>query len=191
MYNRQLRCVALGLTLSLWAVGCSALPEGDESDTKKKEEATGPTYDQAMDAMYPDALSAMKATMPQVEVEEIPGGQTNCGGLDVVDSKDASKLKASAAVRLPGDPSDKRSADTVVNEVVTHLRDKGWEIVSREPTTPPGHTDGVLKYMKKPGVSGIAEISSYPFRLTSGKISQTLNTKVITDCLRNPDWQKE
>ena len=190
MYNRQLRCVALGLTLSLWAVGCSALPEGDESDTKKKEEATGPTYDQAMDAMYPDVLSAARATTPDVEPEESSSGQ-DCGGLDISDGKDGSKRIGTATIRVPGDPSDKRKPDALVKTVVDHLIDKGWTVEDRQETTMPGKPDSVIKYLKKSKTKGSVSVFASPFKLASGKISQTLGAKVVTDCLRNPDWNKE
>ncbi|WP_431043793.1 hypothetical protein ACQUSR_19140 [Streptomyces sp. P1-3] len=180
-----LRQMTLPLAVLLAVGGCLPGSKGD-----KEQEDRGPTYEQAMDALYPDAKKAVKATMPDGDIEEIAGGQTECGGPDIIDSKDASKLLANAAIRVPGKPEDKRSAARLVEEVVDSLRSQGWTIEPGQ-NTPPGHSDGVTRNARKPGVSGMVEVTAYPFRLTSGKISQTLIADVITGCLRNPKWNKD
>lgn len=187
MRTHGLRPVTLLVAVGLAAAACSTPSSSD----KKKEKETGDTYEQAMDAMYPDALSAMKATMPDIEPEESSGGSYECGGWDFIDSKDASKLKAVADIRVPGDPTDTRQPGVLVETAVNHLTKKGWKIDTRENAHPPAESDEAVKYLQKPGASGFISVSASPFKLTSGKISQTLTAQVITDCLRNPDWSEK
>ncbi|MFB6599595.1 hypothetical protein [Streptomyces diastaticus] len=52
------------------------------------------TYEQAYEAMRPDAMAAMKEAWPGVEMEKDSGGTEECGGLDISADKDASKLSA-------------------------------------------------------------------------------------------------
>ncbi len=188
MRAHHVRRTAAVVALVCSVAGCAGSPGG--SGKEKEEKETGTTYKQAMDAMYPDALSAMKATMPGIEPEESSGGSYECGGWDFIDSKDASKLKAVADIRIPGDPTDTRQSDALVDAAVNHLTKKGWKIDTREDAHPPAESEEVIKYLQKPGASGFISVSAAPFKLTSGKISQTLTTQVITDCLRNPDWKK-
>ena len=168
---------------ALTAAGCSAGSGGPGG-------ASGPTYSEAVDAMYPDVLSAMKAAMPQIQPEEYSDAPTDCGGPDVLDSKDASKRRASVYVRLPGDPSDTRTSTELVDKVVADLSGHGWQVQESKDTTPTSDPAGSLKYMTKPGVPGKVRISSAPFTLASGKVIQDLTANVLTDCLRNPDWRK-
>ncbi|UNR58413.1 hypothetical protein IPZ55_18570 [Streptomyces sp. A10(2020)] len=52
------------------------------------------TYEQAYEAMRPDAMAAMKEAWPGVEMAKDSGGTEECGGLDISADKDASKLSA-------------------------------------------------------------------------------------------------
>ncbi|MEV6458071.1 hypothetical protein AB0M66_05450 [Streptomyces albidoflavus] len=57
------------------------------------------TYEQAYEAMRPDAMAAMKEAWPGVEMEKDSGGTEECGGLDISADKDASKLSAHVTYR--------------------------------------------------------------------------------------------
>ncbi|MFJ4920132.1 hypothetical protein [Streptomyces sp. NPDC088725] len=185
MRTRSLRTITPALLVVLAACGCSATSGSSGSGKKTNGRLSGPTYRQAMDAMYPDTLSAMKATMPAVRPEEDPGSTRDCGGADVLDGKDASRRIASAIISMPGDPSDTRTPATLVGSVANRLRGLGWRVEKRHETSPAGHPDGVITHLKNPGTRGTVSVSAYPFRLSSGKISQTLVANVDTDCLRN------
>lgn len=71
MHSRNLRNVSLALLVVVLAAGCS---RAAESGRKAGSKSLGPTYHQAMDRRYPDALKAMKSTLPKEEAQEIPGG---------------------------------------------------------------------------------------------------------------------
>ncbi|WP_371537428.1 hypothetical protein OG217_21345 [Streptomyces sp. NBC_01023] len=187
MHSRDLRNVSLALLVVITAAGCSSRPD---SVRKPEPKVSGPSYHQAMDLMYPDALKAVKSSLPKEEVQEVPGGTTECGGSDVVDGKDASKLIATSTVRVGARPTEQRKPAALVGQVAARLQSTGWKPESGRPTTPPGEPGGVERQMKKPDVDGTAIVSAAPIRLTSGKISQTVAVQVVTGCLRNPAWHK-
>ncbi|MFD9001866.1 hypothetical protein ACFV0T_12975 [Streptomyces sp. NPDC059582] len=140
--------------------------------------------------MKPDVADALKAAMPNAELDESSSAD-DCGGLDILDSKDGSKRKGSLDVTIAGAPSDTRQSKELVEAVVKQLSSRGWTVEKRSDTTPAGHPDGYMQYLKKSGLHGTVAVSASPFKLTSGKVSQTLGATVVTDCLRNPDWRKE
>ncbi|WP_328318168.1 hypothetical protein [Streptomyces sp. NBC_00388] len=187
MHSRDPRNVSLALLVVITAAGCSGSPD---SGRQVEPKVSGPSYHQAMDLMYPDALKAVKSTLPREEIQEVPGGNTECGGSDVVDGKDASKLIATSTVRVGTRPAEHRKSVALVDQVAARLKSMGWRAESGRPTTSPGEPGGVERQMKKPDVDGTAIISAAPFRLTSGKISQTVAVQVVTGCLRNPAWHK-
>ncbi|WP_406348447.1 hypothetical protein OHA44_21345 [Streptomyces sp. NBC_00144] len=187
MQSRDLRNISLALLFVITAAGCSST---SGSDRKPEPKVSGPSYHQAMDLMYPDALKAVKSTLPKEEVQEIPGGSTECGGPDFVDGKDASKLIATSTVRVGARPTEHRTPAELVAQVTALLQSKGWKAASGLPTTSPGEPGSVRKQMVKPDVDGEVIVSAAPFRLTSGKISQTVTVQVVTGCLRNPAWHK-
>ncbi|MDQ0930254.1 hypothetical protein [Streptomyces turgidiscabies] len=135
-------------------------------------------------------MSALKATMPGIEMNENSSAD-DCGGPDVIDSKDSSKRIGSTVITIPGDPSDKRQAKTLVQEAANYLTSHGWTVEKKSKNPPAGHPDGIVMSLKKPGTAGGVDISAWPFKLTSGKISQTFGATIATDCLRNPVQGKE
>ncbi|MFF3977836.1 hypothetical protein ACWGNF_04640 [Streptomyces sp. NPDC055808] len=191
MGTAGLRKISMAVLIVLAACGCSTAA-GNPGSSKKSsgKSATGTTYQQAMDAMYPDVLSAMKATMPGIEPDEYSDGTRDCGGPDWIDSKDASKRTLSSYVRLPGAPSDKRTPTTLVETVLGHLRGQGWAEDPKRPGSSSAGEGSVTKYVKKQGGHGTVVLSATPFKLTSGEVSQTLVAQLVTDCLRNPDFNK-
>ncbi|MER5564536.1 hypothetical protein ABT071_38795 [Streptomyces sp. NPDC002506] len=180
MATAGLRKISKAVLIVLVACGCSM------SSSKKSE--SGPTYQQAMEALYPDVLSAMRATMPGIRPDEYSGGTENCGGSEWLDSKDASKRTISSYISLPGAPSDKRTPASLVDGVLQQLRVHGWTEDTHRPSNVPGNE--VTKYAKKQGGNGIVVISASPFKTASGDRIQTLVAQVVTDCLRNPDYNK-
>ncbi len=84
------------------------------------------TYQQAYDAMYPDAKAATEAALPGVEVEQLTRDTTECGGLDISADKDASKLSAYVTVGGEVDADDRRSLADLVRAVGARLVDQGW-----------------------------------------------------------------
>jgi hypothetical protein len=180
------RATAIAVVLVCGVAGCSVLP-GESG--KDKETASGPTYTQALAAMRPDAVSALKATMSNAELNE-DSSTTDCGGLDALDGKDGSKRTGSADIIATGSPSDKRQSKELVEQVVKHLTGQGWTVEDRSSTVPAGHPGGYEQHLKKSGLHGIIAVSAWPFKLTSGKAIQSLGASVVTDCLRNPDWHK-
>ncbi|WP_263166677.1 hypothetical protein [Streptomyces sp. SCSIO ZS0520] len=192
MSTRPILRMSAAVALLGLVSACSLGGGGESGSGDSGKKGSGPTYRQAMDAMYPDALAATKAAVPGIEVEELPGGNTECGGADVLDGKDASKLRASAAIRIPLETSDTRTSRELVNAVADQLAKRQWRKDPSERTTPPGHEDGALLQMKKSGVRGLIEITAFPTPEESGEKGetwQTLLTNVITDCLRNPEWK--
>lgn len=166
---------------ALAAAGCSG-GSGGSGD------ASGPTYNDAMEAMHSQALGAMKATVGQAELEENGAGHEACGGPDVLDSKDDSKRRASAFIRYPGDPADKRSSAELVKGMVEQLGKLGWTV---DRTDPPSDNPDleVAARLTKPG-SGVAGIHATSVRLSGGDTVHELVTSLTTNCLRNPDWRK-
>ncbi|MEV7525052.1 hypothetical protein [Streptomyces sp. NPDC091371] len=170
--------------------GCSMLPgSGSGSGSEKKADGAGRTYQEAMDAMYPGVLDAMKPAMPGIEPDERGNGKTECGGPDFLDGKDASKLVASQVIDLTGPASDRRPPEELLDGVVSRLTiQDGWKAQERRVISPAGHPDGVTQQVMMPG-SGVVMISASPFRTTSGEIIPKLTANVVTDCLRNPAWR--
>ncbi|MEV0981284.1 hypothetical protein [Streptomyces sp. NPDC049915] len=179
------RTAAVVIALICTVAGCSVLP-GKSGGDKKRE--SGPAYTDALEAMRPDVVSALQATMPHVQLDESSGAD-DCGGRDVLDSKDGSKRTGTLYLTVPGDPTDTRQSKELVEEVVKHLTGRGWT-VQQGATVSPDEPDGYVRKVTKSGLLGSVTVSASPFKLTSGKISQTLGATVVTDCLRNPDWHK-
>ncbi|MFD7873040.1 hypothetical protein ACFV5G_02735 [Streptomyces sp. NPDC059766] len=181
--------VATAVVLVCGVAGCSTLPGASGKDKGEKQEATGPTYGEALEAMRPDVVSALEAVMPHAEPDESAGAD-DCGGLDILDSKDGSKRNGSLDIDITGAPSDTRQSKELVEAVVKQLTNRGWVVEKRSDTSPDGHPDGYMQYLKKSGMRGTVAVSASPFKLTSGKVIQTLGASVVTDCLRNPNWHK-
>lgn len=164
---------------------------GSGSGSPKKGDEGGRTYQEAMDAMHPAVLEAMRPAMPGIEPQESSNGNSECGGPDLLDGKDGSKLVSSHVVSLIGPASDQRSPEELTGGVVSRLTSQeGWQLEQRSDSTLDGHPGGVLKYVKKPG-AGTVMISAYQFKTTSGEAVPKLYANIVTDCLRNPKWQKE
>jgi hypothetical protein len=147
-----------------------------------------------MDVMYPDALAATKAAVPDIEPEEVPGGHSGCGGLDVLDGKDASKVRASAAVVVPLPAKDHRSSRDLAQAVAAQLVKKGWQRDKDSGNTPPGPDDDTVKIdLKKPGVQGHIAITATARPEDENDPSKgkwhEVTTDALTDCLRNPEWK--
>ncbi|WP_405779107.1 hypothetical protein [Streptomyces sp. NBC_00859] len=179
MKSLTVQKTSLVLLAVLAASSCSI------TDGAKKRGDDGLSYGRAMDAMYPSILKAMKATMPKISPEE-SSDSAECGGIG--DNQNASKLIGRASVSLPGAPTDARSSSTLVDEMTVRLSKLGWKVEKWPSNTLPGKSNSVVKHMRKPGYSGGVSVSAYPFRLASGKISQSLTAQVVTGCLRNPKW---
>ncbi|MCT9089160.1 hypothetical protein N4G70_09790 [Streptomyces sp. ASQP_92] len=186
---RRFKRISIAALIAVVACGCSSA-SGNSGSGSGKKTGGGPTYQQAMDALHPDVLDAIKATMPGIRPDEYSDGSRDCGGPDWIDSKDASKRSLTSYIRVPGAPSDKRTPAALVDSVVEHLRGKNWA-EDPERTGSSNAGDGsVTKYVKKTGGNGSAVVSATPFKLASGETSQTLVAQIVTDCLRNPDYHK-
>ncbi|MFG2999292.1 hypothetical protein [Streptomyces sp. NPDC048340] len=164
---------------------------GSGSGSPKKGDEGGRTYQEALDAMLPGVREAMKPAMPEIEPQEELRGNADCGGPDVLDGKDASKVKSTFDVDLTGVASDGRSPEELASGVVSRLTGQGgWQAGQRPDSTPVGKPDGVIKYVDKPG-SGTVMVIAYPFKTTSGAVIPKLSAVIETDCLRNPKYMKE
>ncbi|MFD9630038.1 hypothetical protein [Streptomyces violascens] len=187
MGTRGLRAIALALVVALGSAGCSLLPG-----------RSGPEYREAMQAMYPDAMAAVKATMPTVKPTQSSGAlgsDHDCGGGMFSDANDASKRYSALGIDATSAPSETRTPRVLADSAVGFLTDRGWrvekwpggELTPPDPET--GNGAGVELHLKKPG-SGSAVVSASSSRITSGEVVQILNVQVTTDCLRNADWRK-
>lgn len=185
--QHTLRSTAIAVGLACTVAGCSALPGASGKGEKEKPTASGPTYQQALETLRPDAVGALKAVMPKAEQDENESAD-DCGGLDILDSKDGSKRRASLTATATGDPSDGRDSRQLVESAVRYLTGRGWVVEKRADTTPAGEPDGYTQYVKKSGTPGKISITAAPFKLTSGKTIQNLSASAVTNCLRNPDW---
>jgi hypothetical protein len=183
------KATAIVIALVCGVAGCSVLPGGSAKNKKDEETALGTTYAQALAAMRPDTVSALKATMPNAELNE-ESSTTDCGGLDALDGKDGSKRTGSANIIATGAPSDKRQSKELVEQVAERLTGQGWAVEDRSSTVPAGHPNGYEQHLTKSGLHGTITVSAWPFKLTSGKTIQSLGASMVTDCLRNPDWRK-
>ncbi|WP_121841680.1 hypothetical protein [Streptomyces sp. S5] len=149
------------------------------------------TYEQAYEAMRPDAMAAMKEAWPGVEMEKDSGGTEECGGLDISADKDASKLSAHVTYRGNIRPGDERSLAELARAAGKRLLERGWRsgVEGRIPD------EGGLKFsvksssrvrlqMEKPGVDGWAVVLVYADEPNDYGVSMSVSTK----CLRNPAW---
>ncbi|MEU7375177.1 hypothetical protein [Streptomyces albidoflavus] len=152
------------------------------------------TYEQAYEAMRPDAVAAMGEAWPGVKMEKDSGGTEECGGLDISADKDASKLSAHVTYRGNVRPGDGRSLAELARAAGKRLTERGWRSGS-EGRIP---DEGGLKFsaksssrvrlqMEKPGVHGWAVVLVYADEPNDYGVSMSLATK----CLRNPAWEKE
>ncbi|MGW0361889.1 hypothetical protein [Streptomyces sp. NPDC002990] len=190
MRTGTIRKISYAVLVAAALSGCSMLPGSGSESGPEKGDATGPTYQEAMDAMLPGVRAAMQPAMPGIEPQEGGNGNTECGGPDYLDGKDASKIVSSHVISLTGPASDQRSPEELTNAVVSQLTSQGgWQVEQRGDNGLAGHPGGVLKHVKKPG-AGTVLVSAYHFKTTSGEAIPKLYANVVTDCLRNPDWQK-
>ncbi|MEU5360088.1 hypothetical protein ACFY9R_28515 [Streptomyces albidoflavus] len=145
------------------------------------------TYEQAYEAMRPDAMAAMKEAWPGVEMAKDSGGTEECGGLDISADKDASKLSAHVTYRGNIRPGDERSLAELARAAGKRLLERGWRsgVEGRIPD------EGGLKsssrvrlQMEKPGVDGWAVVLVYADEPNDYGVSMSVSTK----CLRNPAW---
>ncbi|MFD3539754.1 hypothetical protein ACFWUQ_09675 [Streptomyces sp. NPDC058662] len=167
---------------------CSALPGSGSDPGPGKGDASGPTYQEALEAMLPGVQEAVRQVMPGVEPGELSKGGTNCGGPDFSDGKDASKVRFEYQLDLTGPSSDRRTPQELASGVVTHLTGRGgWEVEQREGSDTPDPSGMVTKYVKKQG-SGLVVVRAYPFTTTSGEVVPKLGADILTDCLRNPKY---
>ncbi|MEU7603090.1 hypothetical protein AB0B78_06280 [Streptomyces sp. NPDC040724] len=167
--------------------GCSVLPGSGSESRPKKGDESGLTYQDALEAMLPGVRDAMKPAMPGVEPQEGLRSNADCGGPDLLDGKDASKVKSTFDVDLTGAAPDGRSSEELASGVVSRLTaQEGWK-VDRERKVAPAE---VVEYVRKSG-AGIVMISAYTFKTTSGEVIPKLTASIVTDCLRNPKYLKE
>ncbi|TSB16414.1 hypothetical protein [Streptomyces benahoarensis] len=166
------------MTLAVIAVlgGCST--------ARGAKEGGGTTPEQALAAARPDTVGALKAVMPGVEVDELGDSDINCGGSDLVDSKDASRVRSRITYEVVGDAFDRRSPGDLVGETVRRLERKGWKV---EPSK--RGADDVGKTLSRRGTEGEANVGATRFTLKSGKDVPILNVLVMTECLHNPHWE--
>ncbi|MCU7705172.1 hypothetical protein ACGILS_02015 [Streptomyces albidoflavus] len=149
------------------------------------------TYEQAYEAMRPDAMAAMKEAWPGVEMEKDSADLEECGGLDISADKDASKLSAHVTYRGNTPPGDERSLAELARAAGKRLMERGWRsgVEGRIPD------EGGLKFsvksssrvrlqMEKPGVDGWAVVLVYADEPNDYGVSMSVSTK----CLRNPAW---
>ncbi|MFJ3722034.1 hypothetical protein ACIPYQ_05605 [Streptomyces sp. NPDC090045] len=186
-----IRKISCSVLVAAALSGCSVLPgSGSESGPKKGDES-GLTYQDALEAMLPGVRDAMKPAMPGVEPQEGLRSNADCGGPDLLDGKDASKVKSTFDVDLTGVAPDGRSPEELASGVVSRLVSQGeWKAGQRQDTTPVSKPDGVIKYVDKPGAGSVMVIA-YPFKTTSGAVIPKLSAVIVTDCLRNPKYMKE
>ncbi|MEU7350251.1 hypothetical protein ABZ663_07465 [Streptomyces albidoflavus] len=151
------------------------------------------TYEQAYEAMRPDAMAAMKEAWPGVQMEKESADLEECGGLDISADKNASKIEQSATYRGEVPAEDKRSIEELVRAVGERLLERGWR--SGGATRSPGGGDlefarelpgKVLLDMEKPGVHGWVAVEAF----VDPPQRHSVSINLVTECLRNPEWQK-
>ncbi|MFD6042247.1 hypothetical protein ACFWG7_13070 [Streptomyces koyangensis] len=159
------------------------------------------TYQQAYDAMYPDAKAATEAALPGVEVEQLTRDTTECGGLDISADKDASKLSAYVTVGGEVDADDRRSLADLVRAVGARLVDQGWRaqipdrsVVGGESPAPEGELaltenseEAAEMSLRKADVHGWVKIRA---DVVEGFDWREVTTSVATKCLRNSEWKE-
>ncbi|MFD6042253.1 hypothetical protein ACFWG7_13100 [Streptomyces koyangensis] len=84
------------------------------------------TYEQAYEAMRPDAMAAMGEAWPGVEMEQYSADFEECGGLDISADKDASKLSAHVTYQGNVRPVDERSLAELARAAGKRLMERGW-----------------------------------------------------------------
>ncbi|MFB8419391.1 hypothetical protein ACFC63_28175 [Streptomyces albidoflavus] len=151
------------------------------------------TYEQAYEAMRPDAMAAMGEAWPGVEMEQYSADFEECGGLDMSADKNASKIQQGVTYRGQASSRDKRSIEELARAVGERLLERGWQNGSS--TRSPDEEDlefaeelpdEVLLTMEKPGVNGWVSV-----RVDVGlQQRRSLSFSLVTECLRNPEWEK-
>lgn len=147
--------LALTLALSGMLAGCGL--------TEPKQ-----TYEEAYEAMRPDAMAAMGEAWPGVQMEKDSAGTEECGGLDISADKDASKLSAHVTYQGNVGPGDGRNLAELARAAGKRLMERGW----RSGTEGRIPDEGGLKFsvkspgrvrlqMEKPGVHGWAVVLVY------------------------------
>ncbi|MHC8562213.1 hypothetical protein ACW23B_12250 [Streptomyces albidoflavus] len=159
------------------------------------------TYQQAYDAMYPDAKAATEAALPGVEVEQLTRDTTECGGLDISADKDASKLSAYVTVGGEVDADDRRSLADLVRAVGARLVDQGWRaqipdrsVVGGESPAPEGElalTENSSEAAET-SLRNAACTVGWQFgpRWWKGVDRREVTTSVAAKCRRNTEWKK-
>ncbi|MFD9307490.1 hypothetical protein ACFWCB_33260 [Streptomyces sp. NPDC060048] len=189
MRTGTIRKISCAVLVAAAVSSCSMLPGSGSGSPEKGDD--GRTYQDALDAMLPGVRDAMKPAMPDIEPAEGLRDNADCGGPDLTDGKDASKVKSTFDVDLTGVASDGRTPQELASGVVSRLtRQGGWTAGERPDTAPVGKPDGVIKYVDKPG-AGTVMVIAYPFKTTSGAVIPKLSAVIVTDCLRNPKYMKE
>ncbi|MEU6112313.1 hypothetical protein ABZ853_28395 [Streptomyces albidoflavus] len=151
------------------------------------------TYQQAYDAMYPDAEAAMKEAWPEVEMLKDTADIEKCGGLDISADKNASKLRRSATYggEVPSD--DRRGLEELVRAAGERLLERGWRNGVEADIPDEGglkfsvkSPDEVRLQLEKPGVHGWVAVWAHAYE--GG--SNTVSVDLATECLRNPEWKE-
>ncbi|MEW1817175.1 hypothetical protein [Streptomyces diastaticus] len=149
------------------------------------------TYEQAYEAMRPDAMAAMKEAWPGVEMEKDSGGTEECGGLDISADKDASKLSAHVTYRGNIRPGDERSLAELARAAGKRLMERGWrsDVEGRIPDEEGlkisvKSSSRVRLQMENPGVHGWVVVVVHADEPNDYGVSMSVSTK----CLRNPAW---
>ncbi|MFI2670413.1 hypothetical protein ACWHAO_21720 [Streptomyces albidoflavus] len=151
------------------------------------------TYEQAYEAMRPDAMAAMKEAWPGVEMGKESADLEECGGLDISADKNASKIQQGVTYRGQVPSEDKRSIEELARAVGERLLERGWRNGSR--TRSPGEGDlefaenlpgEVLLDMEKPGVHGWVAVGAF----VDSPERHSVSLNLVTECLRNPEWEK-
>ncbi|MET7510708.1 hypothetical protein [Streptomyces albidoflavus] len=177
---RLRRSVAVALALAGMLAGCGLV--------EPKQ-----TYEQAYEAMRPDAMAAMGEAWPGVEMAEYSAEREECGGLDISADKNASKIQQGVTYRGQVPSGDRRSIEELARAVGEGLLERGWRNGSS--TRSPDEGDlkfaeelpgEVLLTMEKPGVRGWVSVSAYVGLQKRNSVSVDL----VTECLRNPEWEK-
>lgn len=95
MRAHHMRRTAAVVALVCSVAGCS----GSSGGSEKEEKTSGPTYDQALKAITPDVVSALKATMPGIEMNE------NSSADDCGDRTSSTVKTAASESDQPSSPS--------------------------------------------------------------------------------------
>ncbi|MEU7375176.1 hypothetical protein [Streptomyces albidoflavus] len=151
------------------------------------------TYEQAYEAMRPDAMAAMKEAWPGVEMGKESADLEECGGLDISADKNASKIQQGVTYRGEVPAEDRRSIEELARAVGERLLERGWRNGSRTRSPREGDLEfaenlpgEVLLDMEKPGVHGWVAVRAF----VDSPERHSVSLNLVTECLRNPKWEK-